>query len=112
MTVIEQISYLMFCRLLDQAEGVKERRAAKLKRPYQSIYPADRPLIRWSGFSKIESADRMLEVVRKELDSLHATLGWNDFRAIWSRVVRRIVLGDAAAGDTELTRHLDELRAA
>src|SRR6516164_7707877 len=50
LTVIEQISYLMFCRLLDQAESVKERRALKLHKPYHSIYeemsPAldDRPL--------------------------------------------------------------------
>ena len=38
LTVIEQISYLMFCRLLDQAESVKERRALRLQKPYRSIY--------------------------------------------------------------------------
>ncbi|MEU4194225.1 cytochrome P450 [Kribbella sp. NPDC026611] len=54
---------------------------------------------------------RMLEVVREELDTMHATLGWNDFRAIWSRVVRRIVLGDGAREDSELTDLLDQLRA-
>ncbi|HZX02849.1 cytochrome P450 [Kribbella sp.] len=54
---------------------------------------------------------RFVEVVQEELDGLHATLGWNDFRAIWSRVVRRIVLGDAARDDTALTDHLDRLRA-
>jgi cytochrome P450 len=54
---------------------------------------------------------RMLEVVREELDCLSATLGWPDFRAIWSRAVRRIVLGDAARDDTELTGQLDRLRA-
>jgi type I restriction enzyme M protein len=70
LTVIEQISYLMFCRLLDQAEAIKERRAARLKKPYESIYPKptkddpDLGLIRWSAFSKIESAERMLAVVR------------------------------------------------
>ncbi|MBP2352047.1 hypothetical protein JOF29_003130 [Kribbella aluminosa] len=54
---------------------------------------------------------RFVDVVQEELDGLHATLGWNDFRAIWSRVVRRIVLGDAARDDVELTAHLDRLRA-
>jgi hypothetical protein len=54
---------------------------------------------------------RFVRVVREELDALHATLGWNDFRAIWSRVVRRIVLGDAARDDVELTAQLDQLRA-
>lgn len=53
---------------------------------------------------------QMLGVVREELDSLTGTLGWNDFRDVWSRVVRRIVLGDAARDDTELTAHLDKLR--
>jgi cytochrome P450 len=54
---------------------------------------------------------RMVEVVRAELDSLHATLGWDEFREVWSRVVRRIVLGDSARDDTELTAQLDRLRA-
>jgi cytochrome P450 len=54
---------------------------------------------------------RMLEVVREELDTLNATLSWDDFRAIWFRAVRRIVLGDAARDDTEVTAQLDRLRA-
>jgi len=53
----------------------------------------------------------MLGVVHEELDTLTATLGWNDFRDVWSRVVRRIVLGDAARDDSELTAQLDRLRA-
>jgi hypothetical protein len=52
----------------------------------------------------------MVGVITDELDALHATVGWTDFRAIWSRVVRRIVLGDKAANDTELTGLLDTLR--
>lgn len=55
-------------------------------------------------------AHQMLGVIQEELDTLHATLGWTDFREVWSRAVRRIVLGDRARGDTELTRLLDSLR--
>lgn len=54
---------------------------------------------------------RMLEVVRDELDVLNGTLGWDEFREVWSRVVRRIVLGDSACDDTDLTADLDQLRA-
>lgn len=54
---------------------------------------------------------RFVEVVQEELDTLHATLSWTDFRAIWSRIVRRIVLGDAARNDEDLTAQLDRLRA-
>lgn len=52
----------------------------------------------------------MLGVIQDEFDTLHATLGWTDFREVWSRAVRRIVLGDRARDDTELTRLLDSLR--
>ncbi|TCO40615.1 cytochrome P450 [Kribbella antiqua] len=52
----------------------------------------------------------MVAAVTEELDVLHATLGWNDFREIWSRIVRRIVLGDKAREDKELTALLDTLR--
>ncbi|TDW84239.1 cytochrome P450 [Kribbella pratensis] len=55
---------------------------------------------------------RFVDVVHEELDGLDArTLGWDDFRSVWSRVVRRIVLGDAARSDVELTEQLDQLRA-
>lgn len=54
---------------------------------------------------------RFVEVVGEELDALHATVGWDEFRAIWSRVVRRIVLGDTAGDDLEITAQLDRLRA-
>ncbi|MEU8227128.1 cytochrome P450 [Kribbella sp. NPDC048915] len=54
---------------------------------------------------------RFVEVIRGELNDLSGTLGWDDFRAIWSRIVRRIVLGDGARDDVELTAQLDRLRA-
>lgn len=38
-TVIEQISYLMFIRLLDLSEARNEKRAARLKKPYKGHFP-------------------------------------------------------------------------
>ncbi|MFI5707076.1 cytochrome P450 [Kribbella sp. NPDC051620] len=55
-------------------------------------------------------AHKMTGIITEELDKLDATVGWTGFREIWSRAVRRIVLGDRAAGDTELTALLDTLR--
>jgi cytochrome P450 len=53
----------------------------------------------------------MVAAITEELDALRkGTLGWTDFRDIWSRIVRRIVLGDKARDDTELTALLDVLR--
>lgn len=37
---------------------------------------------------------------------------WDAFNTAWQRIVRRIVLGDAAAGDTTVTAMLTRLRAA
>jgi Cytochrome P450 len=54
---------------------------------------------------------RFVEVIGEEFSHLHGTLGWEDFREIWSRAVRRIVLGDAARDDVTLTAQLDRLRA-
>jgi cytochrome P450 len=55
-------------------------------------------------------ADTMLAAITEEFGSLYGTLGWDDFRALWFRAVRRIVLGDAARDDDELIRLLDGLR--
>jgi cytochrome P450 len=57
------------------------------------------------------NADAMLTAIAEEFGTLSGTLGWDDFRDRWSRLVRRIVLGDAARDDTEVTRLLDGLRA-
>ncbi|TDD20159.1 cytochrome P450 [Kribbella turkmenica] len=56
------------------------------------------------------SADQMVAAITQELHP-SGTLDWTDFRKSWSRMVRRIVLGDSARDDSELTRLLDVLRA-
>ncbi len=89
LTVIEQISYLMFCRLLDQAEGIKESRAKKLRKPYRSLYDTvleklepdeikDWPFVRWSAFSRIPDAEEMLRVVRDTVFPFLRKLGEQD----------------------------------
>ncbi|CAM01397.1 cytochrome P450 [Saccharopolyspora erythraea NRRL 2338] len=61
-------------------------------------------------------APRFIQVVREEarvlLDEAERTgsLDWQTFGAGWWRVVRRIVLGDQARDDRELTGELDALR--
>jgi len=66
-TVIEQISYLMFARLLDLAESREEKRAARLKKKrFKRIFPPDKQHLRWSRFSHL-GGEEMLKVVRDEL---------------------------------------------
>jgi len=38
------------------------------------------------------------------------TVTWDSFSTAWFRIVRRIVLGDRARDDENLTKHLDEVR--
>ncbi len=38
LTVIEQISYLMFARMLDMQEEVAERQAARTQKPFDRIF--------------------------------------------------------------------------
>jgi hypothetical protein len=64
-TVIVQISYLMFARLLDISESREEKRAVRLKKDFKRTFPADKQHLRWSHFSH-EGGDRMLKIVRDE----------------------------------------------
>lgn len=67
LTVIEQISYLMFARLLDIVESRNESRAARLgKRDSAPIFPPGKENCRWSVFSEMGS-EKMFATVRDDL---------------------------------------------
>jgi type I restriction enzyme M protein len=55
----------MFARLLDITESREEKRAARLKKDFKRIFPADKQHLRWSHFRN-EGGDRMLTIVRDE----------------------------------------------
>ncbi len=65
-TVIEQISYLMFARLLDIAEDREEKRSARLNQPYKGLFPANQQNLRWKNIRQL-GGEQMLAVVRDEL---------------------------------------------
>lgn len=72
-----------------------------------------------SGSRMHPLTDRFAAVVRQEVDSLlrwadrdGGMIGWSDFVVAWSAIVRRVVLGDTAREDHELTDMLVRLRAA
>ncbi len=68
LTVIEQISFLMFSRMLDLRESVNERKAKRLKGKtgVKMIFGPDQPHLRWSSF-KHKPAPEMLKIVREEV---------------------------------------------
>lgn len=73
--VIEQFTYLLFIKNLDEIETRKESEALLLGFPYIGIFPANRQALRWSRF-KNEEATQMYQTVATEvfpfIKSLHA----------------------------------------
>src|SRR3954467_8876370 len=77
LTVIEQISFLMFSRLLDIAETRVEKRAARLSKPFKGQFGPKEQKLRWSNFKNLD-AQSMLKVVRDEVFPHFRTLGDSD----------------------------------
>lgn len=59
LTVIEQISYLIFARMLDMQETLAERTAARSGRPFERLFPEDAEgqMLRWSRFRHLPGAE-------------------------------------------------------
>jgi type I restriction enzyme M protein len=66
LTVIEQISFLMFARLLDVMETTSERKAERTKKPFHGRFKGARDPRRWKNFKQAD-ATKMLRVVRDEV---------------------------------------------
>ena len=63
LSVIEQLTYLLFIKRLDELHTLKERKAARAGTPIQEpVFAADQDRLRWSRFK-----DAAPEVVRDEL---------------------------------------------
>lgn len=68
LTVIEQISFLMFARLLDVTETRNEKRAERTGKPYEKpIFKKKEQHLRWKSLRHIENPDELLRVVRDEV---------------------------------------------
>jgi len=67
LSVIEQISYLLFIKRLDDLELAKEKKAQRLGGAIKSpTFRADQQHIRWSQFKNLDDGEALLEVVRDE----------------------------------------------
>jgi type I restriction enzyme M protein len=65
LTVIEQITFLMFARLLDMVEAQNERKAKRTGKGFPPLFPGDAEgqTLRWSHFKNL-GAEEMLKLVR------------------------------------------------
>ena len=76
LTVIEQISFLMFSRMLDIRENLNERKVKRSKgrSKVKMIFRPNQQHLRWSQF-RHEPPDRLLKVVRDEVFPHFRTVG-------------------------------------
>jgi len=67
LTVIEQITFLMYARLLDMNETSDEKKALRTKESFKKRFNESQQHLRWQNLKHIESADELMRVVRDEL---------------------------------------------
>lgn len=74
LTVIEQITYLFFCRMLDEAETNREKAAQRTGQPYKPLWFAkDQKELRWSHFRHM-TGEPLLALVRDKVFPFLRTL--------------------------------------
>jgi type I restriction enzyme M protein len=66
LTVIEQITFLMFTRLLDIVETRNEKKASRTGKPFHRIFSDEQQELRWSNFKQI-GAEQMLPLLRDQV---------------------------------------------
>src|SRR5712691_7901626 len=78
LTVIEQISFLAFSRLLDMRESTEEKKWKRTNsgKPFPGVlFSPKQQQIRWSSFIKEGDPSEMLRIVRDEVFPHFKTLG-------------------------------------
>ncbi|MBD2207606.1 SAM-dependent DNA methyltransferase [Calothrix sp. FACHB-1219] len=76
LSVIEQISYLLFIKRLDDLELAQEKKAQRLGRPVSKpTFSATQQRCRWSYFKNLTDSEEMLRIVRDEAFPFIKTLG-------------------------------------
>lgn len=77
LSVIEQLTYLLFIKRLDELQTLKERKAARTGQPIEEpIFADDQADLRWSRF-KEAAPEQMFETVRDKVFPFIKTLGKN-----------------------------------
>ncbi|EIJ41340.1 type I restriction-modification system methyltransferase subunit [Beggiatoa alba B18LD] len=76
LTVIEQISYLMFARMLDMQEEMAERKSARTGKAFPRLFPegAEGQLLRWRNFKNL-SGNQLYSHLKNQVFPFFAQLG-------------------------------------
>ena len=75
LSVIEQLTYLLFIKRLDELHTLKEHKATRTGKPIEEpVFTADQDRLRWSRF-KEATPEQMFETVRDGVFPFIKTLG-------------------------------------
>lgn len=78
LSVIEQLTYLLFIKRLDELHTLGENKATRTGRPIEDpIFSADQAQLRWSHFRDL-APEAMFEILRDEVFPFIKTLGQSD----------------------------------
>jgi len=77
LTVIEQFTYLLYIKGLDDNEKKKEMDSELLGIPHKGIFPKDQPELRWTSFSNM-GPEEMFEVVSQKVFPFIKSMGEKD----------------------------------
>jgi type I restriction enzyme M protein len=90
--VIEQISYLLFIKRLDDLELAKERKAQRLEKEVSNpIFSENKSGCRWSYFKNLTDSEEMLRVVRDEAFPFIKNLGQGTLESAYARHMKDAV---------------------
>ena len=96
LSVIEQLTYLLFIKRLDEVHTLKESKAARTGKPIEEpVFAAAQEHLRWSRF-KETAAETMFATVRDEVFPFIKSLGRNGNG------------GDGDPDDSTYTRHMKD----
>ena len=106
LTVIEQISFLMFARLLDMRESTEEKKWSRKNpgKPFPGVYfPRSKQHLRWSHLKQEADADKILKIVRDEVFPHFRVMGEPTALAAGNDISRK-----ALASGSSTTRSVSE----
>ena len=78
LTNIEQVTYLLFMKGLDEAELAKEQDAELLGLAYDGIFPKEKSYLRWNVFKNLGDAEDMYNKMTQEIFPFIKGLGGED----------------------------------
>ena len=92
LSVIEQISYLLFIKRLDDLELAKEKKAKRLGKPVQNpTFLPEKQGARWSYFMNLDDSEEMLYMVRDVAFTFIKELGGKAGKTAYTRHMKDAV---------------------